>query len=422
MRVLVSCLFCLAAYFSAAQQYNFLTYSVEEGLTQNQVYGIVQDKKGYLWFGTTAGLSRFDGNTFKNFSQRDGLYRNQVNDLFISKDGTIWVATIGGFSIYKDNKFTPISLGKNYDAVRINSIEERQDGSIWLGTSGRGIIVYKDGVVSSFDKNQELLHSTVRCIYEDISGTLWIATKLGVNYIKDGKIHTLDHPELLNASISHVTGDDSGGIWISTFGKGVCFVKNNNLLQLTTKEGLETDWIKQAIVDGNTVWLCSKFGFHEIKGNQVAHTFSKKNGLPYNDIKCMLIDNEGNLWLGSNGIGAIKFSGKAFVNYTTADGLSDNIILSIDQDKNGNLWLGSYNKGLMIFDPKKERVIKQISNASQDNGNTIASSRVWSGIVTQDNTIWIGTEAGLNQYKDSIIKTFRSNTSESRLNSDKIIS
>lgn len=402
-----------------AQQYNFINYSVEEGLAQSQVYDITQDNSGYLWFATTAGLSRFDGYQFVNFSQRDGLYRNQVNDLFLDNTGKLWIATIGGVSYLDEENFKSISFGESLEASKVNCLEQDQTGKIWAGTSDSGIVIIDDGSLERFTEGQGLLHNTIRSIYSDEEGVIWIGTKKGVNYVRDGGIYTLDAPELIDASISHITGDNNKGLWIATFGKGVFHVKGLEIKQITSQDGLKTDWIKQTIVEEDKVWFTSKFGVHEFKKGKLEETYTLQNGLPFEDIKCLLFDDENNLWLGSNGQGAFKFSGKAFVNYMTKDGLSDDIILSIQEDQDGRLWLGTYSKGVIILDPSSGKV-SPLGTEDTTKEFQLSDNKVWSGKIDSKNRKWIGTALGLNLVTDTGMIVFKASDDEHTLDNGKI--
>ena len=79
-----------------AQQLSFRRYSVAQGLAHNSIHCIYQDSKGYMWFGTSEGLSRFDGYRFTNYTTRDGLVHNSVNDITEDRDGRLWIGTAQG--------------------------------------------------------------------------------------------------------------------------------------------------------------------------------------------------------------------------------------------------------------------------------------------------------------------------------------
>ena len=82
------------------QQYNFINYSIEDGLAQSQVGAICQDKDGFVWIGTLGGLSKFDGINFTNYSTKDGLLNNQINAIYRDSWDKLWFGTQGGVTVY----------------------------------------------------------------------------------------------------------------------------------------------------------------------------------------------------------------------------------------------------------------------------------------------------------------------------------
>ena len=120
-----------------AQPYNFLTYSLDEGLPQSQVFALCQDNRGYLWAGTQGGgLSRFDGLKFKTFTTADGLPSNYIYALLADQEGRIWVGTDNGLCRFDGHRFEAIRLGAA--SAEVYALAQVQEKSIWIGTS-RGI-------------------------------------------------------------------------------------------------------------------------------------------------------------------------------------------------------------------------------------------------------------------------------------------
>lgn len=409
-RLLLLFFFASSAY---AQQYNFINYTVENGLAQNQVLAMVQDKQGYLWFGTTGGLSRFDGKSFVNFSQRDSLYRNQVNDLFIDNNGTLWIATIGGVSYYNGQTFHSLSFGAQYDAIKINSIEQALNGDMWFATDAFGIVVYDGKEMNVISEIQGLNNDKVRSLYLDDEGTMWIATKEGVNYFKDGGIYNYDHPSIDGVSISAVSGGHEGSVWVSTFGAGAFNIDGNKIVGVNNTDGLISDWVRQSFATKDmTTWFVTRFGISEFGRQGLIETYNDKNGLGFPDVRCVMQDNDGNIWIGTSGQGIMKFSGKAFVNYTSEDGIVDNIILSIQEDGDGSLWLGSYSSGAVKFKDGENSVINDSTGLS--------NNRVWSILIDKSGRKWFGTALGLTLIDGDSSRSFYPSSEDDDLDDGKI--
>src|SRR5688572_30051703 len=108
-RVAVSLFFLLSLTRAASQTHNFTVYSIDEGIPQSQVHTIIQDKKGFLWFGTDGGgLTLYDGKQFKSFTTTEGLSNDLVYMIAEDKDEKLWIATAKGISIFQNRKFLPV--------------------------------------------------------------------------------------------------------------------------------------------------------------------------------------------------------------------------------------------------------------------------------------------------------------------------
>ena len=105
-------LFFLLAFTSvhlAAQQPLFINYSVKDGLPSSEVYDILEDHNGYIWFATDAGVSRYDGYHFRNYTSADGLPDNTVFGLTEDRHGRIWFRTFSGqLAWWKNDTIHPI--------------------------------------------------------------------------------------------------------------------------------------------------------------------------------------------------------------------------------------------------------------------------------------------------------------------------
>src|SRR5262249_38723637 len=111
--------------------------TTEDGLAHNHINAIRQDPRGYLWFCSDGGLSRFDGYGFTTYTIRDGLPHSWVNDILFGRDGSYWVATDGGVCRYTTSgaqRFTVSLPSPREGAQRVNSLIEDKDGNIWCGT------------------------------------------------------------------------------------------------------------------------------------------------------------------------------------------------------------------------------------------------------------------------------------------------
>jgi len=114
-----------------AQQYNFIQYSVQEGLPNAKVSNLYQDSKAYLWIATQGGgVARFDGEAFNVIKTKDGLPSNFANVVFEGKQGSIWVGTQKGIAKLKNQKVEKTILEER----EVHTIKAKNDSILWLGT------------------------------------------------------------------------------------------------------------------------------------------------------------------------------------------------------------------------------------------------------------------------------------------------
>ena len=131
----------------------FARTGIRQGLSHSNVINILQDRKGFLWFGTRDGLNKYDGYKFTIYKNRFGdensLSQNMVNDLAEDSEGNIWIATWGGginkydpkhntFTCYRHDKNDPYSISSDL----VHSIEIDANGNLWIGTDEPGLYLF----------------------------------------------------------------------------------------------------------------------------------------------------------------------------------------------------------------------------------------------------------------------------------------
>ncbi|MGI8555912.1 MAG: ligand-binding sensor domain-containing protein [Pyrinomonadaceae bacterium] len=181
-----------------AERLSFKIFTTENGLPQNVINRVMRDSRGFLWFSTEDGLSRFDGQVFVNYNIAEGLPHSQVNFALEAGDGALWLATNGGgiarMDVFaqrtNDNPklFTIFSLtstaNKNSGANRVNFLYQDRQNTIWAGTDDGLFRLEKNGDHENFrqvilKKSTADVSLVVRSITGDSDGNLWIAARNG---------------------------------------------------------------------------------------------------------------------------------------------------------------------------------------------------------------------------------------------------
>ena len=393
-RFLVSIFVLFISLSTHAQHYNFISYSIEDGLVQSQIRAISQDNDGYIWIGTLGGLSKFDGINFENFSTNDGLLNNQINAIYNDSKGNIWLGTQGGVSVFNGTTFKNYQFKEELNQNFVLSISEDKTGKIWLATDGGGIIYMDDTRFNYIILPNGPDNNYIRNIFVDEKDNKWLATRNGVSII-DAEMNIKDTIKDVNATQVFV---DKNNVWCSTFGDGAIQLTKNRHRRHSIETGLISNHIRAFTkrVDGS-IWFVSKNGVSKYFNGNIKN-FTSKDGLNDNNIKAILEDVEGNLFLGSDGGGLIKFTNENFISYTEDDVIGSNVVMSVLEDFNTNIWVATYGQGVGVFTSKGFVLF----NTEDGLGN----NTVWCSMVSKDKNLWVGTSNGISVFDGNKFKTY----------------
>lgn len=368
-----------------SQKSGFIGYGLEDGLPQSQVRAITQDSQGYLWIGTMAGLSRFDGVEFKNFSKKDGLPDNQINCFYTGSE--LFVGTTGALCFIRGQEISSISFPEAFKTSRVLDFSESEDGTLYMATDGEGVLIRDGNKFRAYTMRDGLPDNYVRSIAHDNEGRLWIGTRSGI-VIKElsGRIHTPTDSVLVNLSVSQIRNTSDRSLVITTFGNGVFFVDNQKVKNLTGLDGLISNFIRcfEELPSGE-YWFGSKSGMSKVDDDQI-ESIDELRGLPYANVKSLGQDREGNLWVGTDGQGLLRSAGDVFKTYSVDYGLNSDLIMSITKGAHEEMFLGTYDAGISIL--KNDTAVPYPFN------NLLPSSTVWC-LDYDQHGFWAGTSSGL---------------------------
>ncbi|MBA4407490.1 histidine kinase [bacterium] len=399
------------------ETFQFRQIKVEDGLSQSSVNCMLQDRKGFLWFGTANGLNRYDGYNFSVYVN-DPLDTTTISDngilsLFEDNDGFIWIGTAGGILNKYDRKkgtfiryyFTDaiqtdedpdekyFDFPLPYSRINNNSITvitQDEKGFFWIGTWGKGLVKY-DASNNKFEffhhtkKQSSGFHSNrVKAILPDENGNIWVGTLGGgifklsssgdqtriQNYLNNSNAYSLSDNKVLS-----LFKDRGGDLWIGTYNGG---------LNRLGKQFLEEE--------------PSKARFERFVN------IPNKNSLSNNIVTAIMQDRNGMLWIGTfgGGVNRLNLSNKIFTvlknDPQIQTTVSKNDILSLMEDRSGTLWVGTHlGKGLSILEHNTIK-FRQISRDIHG-VNGLNDDVVWSLYEDDNSVLWIGTyNGGLNKF------------------------
>lgn len=299
------------------------------------IRAIFQDSKGNYWIGShNEGVSQFNGKTHKYFTTNEGLADNQIRSIQEDKNGIIWFGTASGVSSYDGKKFTNHSPITD---VYSKNVRRKSENYLWFNAGNKAGVYRANGQLLNYlafpkPKNENPYNSYgVTDVSKGKDGKVWIATYAALfNY--DGKEisvfedikFALKDDEVLH--IRSVFADSKGRIWIGNNGIGVLLHQDGSTLNFSDKKGL---------IHKNS----SKNGKHSPTGT-LEHVF------------VIAEDSDGNIWFGDRDTGAWKFDGTTVTNYTVDNNLSTPMVWSIYNDVNNNLLFGMADGGVYKFSGK----------------------------------------------------------------------
>jgi ligand-binding sensor domain-containing protein/signal transduction histidine kinase len=360
----------------------FQHFSIHDGLTNGFVRAVREDSQGRLWVGTDNGLFRLEGERLRRADGSGSIPPIAVHAIYEDHRGRLWV---GGskFLLVSGDQTVEYHLGDEASQNRVKSITETQDGTMWVGTVS-GLKRMTPGEVAFRTVPQ--VKGTVRVLDETSEGTLWIGTiGRGLLTYRDGRLSKIAVPDALPSNtLLNLFEDVEKNIWIGTQGGMVRLIKTPvRTVALPDAADSDAETIYQ---DRNgDLWVAAVNLFRVHAGKAAAYKFPGISGVR---VRNVFRDREGALWIGTEGRGAYRQTGKRMIHYSTKEGLVNNFVRAFLQGRDGSVWI-STDEGVSRW--RKNG----ITNYRVSDGLAYFSTR--SLLEDRDGDMWIGTDQGLSR-------------------------
>ena len=375
--------FLVSAVNLNAQQPHLKLYNVNDGLPVSEAYSAYKDKYGYLWIGSPAGLSRFDGRQFVNYSLSEGLPSLTVVKIFQDSYDRLWVGTSAGVAQFKNNRFITYNTNDKLDNTYIFNFTETKDKRLWALTS-RGVYEFTDSIWKKIFLYPGFENKACRNIIEADGG-------IYVNYASDiffkNKEDKWTHIASKNeyGSMFNVMSLQNKQIWVSTINN--IFIIHNYQLVPVFKNGLESKIFFSYIVDSKKrLWIAGK-GFIKIsKPGDWQHLNASINQNGY----CYFIseDSSRNVWIGTtDGLLKVKDISYSIIDKNNAVPL-DGIYNMIALPGNKMLFSSGKKSGLLMYE---NNFFKQIFPPRSAGNENYYQDPVDAFTFDDKNTLWMIT-------------------------------
>ncbi len=405
----------LALPLAVAGVYLFKTLDIKDGLTSSQINCILKDGRGYMWFGTPAGLYRYDGYTFRNFqsNSKDGssLPDSYILSIQEALDGNLWILTSAGYCIYHPQTETfERDMKQVYARMGIegqpNVVFFDRHKNLWAAIPNKGVVAYNmqqqllyefgytddshgvpQGVICSIGECRDgaiIVYEDGRMICCDImhqQHTVWATEHIAQQHLR--KSHSLK-----------VFADQSDNIWL--YGQGTLMMYNKSTNVWDTAIGNNIGLTSIAVdrsVNGMTgdnkgnIWIgTDRMGLlrmnvnsHEIESVQPHNGKSDQMTQETVGVQSVYVDDTDLLWIGTEKSGVAFYGDNIYKFQSTYNG----DITAITQDSDGNVWYGTSDKGVIGYE------------------GPLASQKVTCMEATTDGSVWVGSrQNGLTRIKD----------------------
>lgn len=434
----------LSAIASLHSSYYFKSLEVEDGLSQTMVYAILQDKQGFMWFGTQNGLNRYDGKSFKVYKRdafnENGIQSNAIFSLAEDENGILWIGTDEGVQLYDHNteSFSMLSLvspqGDIVEGV-VRSMLSDSDGNMWIGVSGWGVVRVSSQKEMSFYSLKEYLQkgNGIQSLCLDKDGNLWIAThqqgvlKLDTNTGRVSFVSIeLDQVDLAANEVNCVCLLDSETMLVGTVGHGVLKLD----LRTETFSSINGNYPESDALfvrcifkdESGKLWFGTQSGLYvySIESGYMSHfqhVFNDPYSLSDNAVHSIYQDREGGMWFGTY-FGGVNYYSASFAGFEKfypvpgEDTLRGKCISEFCEDAKGNIWVGTEDGGLNCYD----------FQTNQFKHGFVSAMNIHA-LMCDANSLWIGSFAEglfILDLSTGAVKNFRASVGEGKLSDDNI--
>jgi ligand-binding sensor domain-containing protein/signal transduction histidine kinase len=349
---------------------------MSDGLAGDQVARIVTDSRGFLWFCTGEGLSRFDGSSFTSYGRSDGLPHRAVRDFLETKDGSLWVATADGVARFDALGRRPADAVPSGEPARplftsyrprgavgwdVSALVEDPDGSIWVGSQlglfrlerARGSWSLRAIELGMPREPRNMAYANALAIARD--GSLFVGAVSGLYHVsRAGRVERYTRRDGLPVDdVRALARAADGRLWVGTALGGVCRLVEEPRAGASVVESVYgpaegvAKWVGALLpTSGGGVWAPGfEGGLVELRPAGDPRAFSSLRYSPESlgrgGVESLAEDQDGNLWIAAGEAGVRRLARDGFVTYTEADGLKSTQIAGLFADSSGAVCVAS---------------------------------------------------------------------------------
>ncbi|MCR4735166.1 MAG: hypothetical protein K5829_09205 [Treponema sp.] len=366
---------------------------------------ISQDQTGAFWLGAgNQGLYKIVNGRVEKLHTGTILDTVPTYVIYSDETGSIWFGTDKGLVLYRNGKYYIYTENKSLPENSINDIISDREGNIWVGTSNKGLLKLSPGKFRVIH-----MSSASNAIAEDFDGLLWVACDDGLYCFDSEQMISNELTEYCkNLRIRHVAIASNGDILVCAYSKPamIRYSKSEGIQSWCTDTGLAGDKTRVAIESSSgDLYVGTTTGLSIIKKDGSVKSFQRQDGFETDYIMCLYEDEEGLIWIGTDGGGIYIMNHEALIDkITTINGLAGNVIFKIMQDNQGIFWVCS-GTGISRIEKREGELPsrnskEKIFNYTSENG--LLTNSIFQMIFDYTGIVWMISNAGVFAvpYKD----------------------
>jgi ligand-binding sensor domain-containing protein/signal transduction histidine kinase/HPt (histidine-containing phosphotransfer) domain-containing protein/ActR/RegA family two-component response regulator len=364
-------------------------YTKKDGLSSDRIRALYADRKGRVWIGTDeSGLDVLENGRFKHLAPK-GLARDTIRNIVEDRDGNVWVGTFGGgLERFTDDRVDHYGTAEGLPSDIVFSLFEDREGSLWIGTVGGGLARLRDTKLQPLTRREGMPADLVRGILQDRGGTIWVASDQGVVALERDRLAIASRLDGLPHRSAFALAEDSvGGLWVGTRGGLWTRGPRGETRVYTSRDGLPSDQVRAVLADRRgRMWAGTEKGLARLAGERWS-AIPLTGAIADPPVFSIGEDNHGRVWVGTLGAGVTVLDGLGSVSYSKRDGLPNDIVRCVYDDAETGLWIGT-DGGLARFDNGRFQAITVRQGLLDDVIHQILDDG--------DGRLWMATNRGIS--------------------------
>jgi signal transduction histidine kinase/ligand-binding sensor domain-containing protein len=364
---------------------------------ENSIFSLTVSHDGSLWAGTDGGgLVRFRNGIFRTYSAKDGLGNDFVRTVYEDREGTIWVGTDDGLFRFAGERLIRVDGSGKVPALAVHAILEDGAGRLWVG--GSKLVMIHGNECREYALEGEPSASRVKSILETSDGTLWVGNVSGLQRMSPGSGENGRFEKIpeVKSTVRVLREDKAGVLWIGSIGGGLIQYRDGHFTQVKTPTDPPSSTVLGVFEDSEqNVWVGMQTGLMRLSRTAL-NTFPLADA-PNADFGTIYPDRDGSLWVASTHL--FRINARRDGSELIPDPGPDVRVRNVFRDSSGGLWIGTDGHGAYLS--KGGKIIHYTTR------NGLTNDFVRAFLESRDGSVWIGADEGINRWHNGTLTNYR---------------